>query len=475
MTERKTYGPAVGRRGFLVGGASTLALAACTNLKSVAMTGTRPPNIVFIMADDLGYADLSCFGRRDYETPRIDSLARDGVRLTQSYANSPVCSATRTGLITGRYHYRYPIGLEEPLVNRPVGLEPEVETLPRMLQRAGYTTSLIGKWHLGALPDYGPLKSGSDHFWGFRSGSVDYFGHNTIGGHDLWDGTQEVHETGYLTQLLGDRTVEVIETASEGDQPFFLSLHFSAPHWPWEGPDDLEESERIQASGLPLWIVHTDGGSLAVYAEMVKAMDRQVGRVLDTLERLNLADNTIVVFTSDNGGERFSDTWPFTGRKTELLEGGIRVPTLVRWPRHLPAGVTSEQVNISMDWVPTLLAAAGVPAAPGWQSDGIDLLPSLRGEAVQTRTLFWRYRNLSQRACRSGDMKYLKILDNEFLFNVVEDPLERANLKSRQPEVFEALKAQYDAWEVTMLPEDPDAFTHGANGSEIADRFGVGD
>ncbi|KCZ86030.1 N-acetylgalactosamine-6-sulfatase [Hyphomonas adhaerens MHS-3] len=427
------------------------------------------------MADDLGYADLSCFGRRDYETPHIDSLARDGVKLTQAYANSPVCSATRTALITGRYQYRFPIGLEEPLVNRDVGLEPEVETLPRVLQRAGYSTALVGKWHLGALPDYGPLKSGYDQFWGFRSGSVDYFSHNTIGGHDLWDGTQEVHETGYLTQMLGDRAVDVIEDASKSHQPFFLSLHFSAPHWPWEGPNDLDESKRIQSSGLPIWIVHLDGGSIAVYAEMMKAMDRQVGRILDTLDRLNISDNTIVVFTSDNGGERFSDTWPFTGRKTELLEGGIRVPTIVRWPAELPAGAESEQVCMSMDWLPTLVAAAGAPMTPGLESDGMDLLPSLRGGKPQERTLFWRYRNLSQRACRSGNLKYLKILENEFLFDVVEDPLERANLKDRQPDAFETLKADYAAWEATMLPEDPEAFTHGANGADFADRFGVGD
>ena len=266
----------------------------------------------------------------------------------------------------------------------------------------------------------------------------------------------------------------MIETASKDSKPLFLSLHFSAPHWPWEGPDDLDESKRIQASGLPIWITHTDGGSMAVYAEMVKAMDRQVGRVLDTLDRLGIADNTIVVFTSDNGGERFSDTWPFVGRKTELLEGGIRVPTLIRWPGRLPAGETSEQVCVSMDWVPTLLAGTGYPLADNYETDGVNLLPGLQQGGTQSRILFWRYRNLSQRACRSGDLKYLKILDNEFLFNVVEDPLERANLKERQPEAYLSLKAAYTDWESTMLPEDPAAFTHGANGSEFADRFGVG-
>lgn len=462
------------RRTFLSGSASVVGLSACSSFLPKPVGKSQPPNIIFILADDLGYADLSCFGRRDYQTPFIDALAREGVKLTQAYANSSVCSPTRTALITGRYQYRLPVGLEEPLVNRDVGLPAGEETLPGQLQLAGYKTALVGKWHLGALPEYGPMKSGYDHFWGVRGGAVDYFSHAGIGGHDLWDGAQEVHETGYLTELLGNKAVEAMTNFSESGSPFFLSLHFSAPHWPWEGPDDEEESRRLQTSEKPLWITHTDGGSLAVYADMVRSMDRQVGRVLDTLDRLDLADNTIVVFTSDNGGERFSDNWPFSGRKTELLEGGIRVPAIVRWPKTLPSGVTSGQVCMSMDWAPTLLAAAGAASPETLQSDGTDLLPVLSGGPVLERTLFWRYRNLSQRACRSGDWKYLKILDNEFLFDVVRDPLERANLKDRHPAIFDQLKTDYTRWEETMLPEDPEAVSSGENGADFADRFGVG-
>jgi arylsulfatase A-like enzyme len=431
-----------------------------------------PPNVVFIIADDLGYADLSCYGRRDYSTPNIDRIAAGGMRFTQAYANSSVCSATRTGLITGRYQYRLPVGLEEPLGGgRKVGLPPSHPTLPSLLKKAGYNTTLLGKWHLGSLPDYGPQQSGYDHFWGFRGGGVDYFTHktgpaNTNTG-DLWEDDVKIDQAGYLTDLLGDRAVKVINSYAGLRQPFLLSLHFNAPHWPWEAPGDEAESQRLRA------IYTFDGGSLKTYARMVTQMDLQVGRVLQALEANGIADNTIVIFTSDNGGERFSDTWPFTGKKTELLEGGLRIPALVRWPGHIRAGSTSEQVAISMDWMPTLLALAGTKPDPSYPPDGISLVPTLTQNAAPVpRKLYWRYKSNSQRALRDGDMKWLKMGDNTFLFNVAEDPLERANLKSRQPEVYARLAADYAAWEATMLPEDPGSASATFYDTDLADHFG---
>ena len=432
------------------------------------------PNIIFIMADDLGYADVSCYGRREYETPAIDRLAKEGVKFLQAYANSAVCSATRTGLMTGRYQNRLPIGLEEPLVARDVGLPPEHPTLPSRLRDAGYTTVLVGKWHLGRLPRYGPLLSGYDHFWGMRGGAVDYFTHGNAFGPDLWDGDTPVSATGYLTDLLGDRAVKVIEDHDPGaGKPLFMSLHFNAPHWPWEGPGDEAESRRLAAKKKPGAIFHFDGGSQETYAAIVTRMDQQIGRVLDALDARGMSEDTIVIFTSDNGGERFSDNWPFTGMKTELLEGGLRVPALLRWPAAVKAGTTCDQVTITMDWTPTLLAAAGGAPHPDFPPDGIDLGGVLSGADPVPRTLFWRFRHLDQEACRHGDWKYLKIAGETFLFNLAADPRERANLKGLEPGRLEELLGLYRAWSAEMLPLDPEAYTHGYSGRELADHFGV--
>ncbi len=453
------------RRSVLAAGAG-LALAPAV----LGAAAPRAPNIVFLMADDLGFADVSCYGRPDYRTPNIDRLAEQGLRFMQAYANSAVCSATRTGLITGRYQNRLAVGLEEPLGRRDVGLPPEHPTLPSLLGKAGYATALVGKWHLGAPPKYGPLKSGYDHFWGFHGGGLDYFNH-TSDTSDLWDDDDRDPKAGYLTDLIGQHAVGFIDRFA--DRPFFLSVHFNAPHWPWEGPGDEAESRRL-AAGKSGAILDFDGGSQKTYAAMVTRMDFQIGQILAALEAHGLAGDTIVIFTSDNGGERYADTWPFTGRKTELLEGGLRIPAIIRWPGHAPTGATSEQVMISMDWLPTLLQAAGGAPDPAYPPDGISLVEAITTAAPPVpRTLFWRYLNLDQEACRDGDFKYLKILENTFLFNVVEDPLERANLKDRRPEVYQRLVAEWRAWDARMLPLDPKASTWGFDGAKAADHFGV--
>ena len=428
------------------------------------------PNILFILADDLGYADVSCYGRPDYRTPNIDRLAEDGLRFMQAYANSAVCSATRVGLITGRYQNRLPIGLEEPLGVRDLGLPPDHPTLPSLLRKLGYGTALVGKWHLGSPPKYGPLKSGYDHFWGFHGGGLDYFDH-TKADTDLWDDDRRDPEPGYMTDLIGQHAAQMVDHFADAGRPFFLSLHFNAPHWPWEGPDDEAESRRL--AKVPGGILAFDTGSQKTFAAMVTRMDDQIGRVLETLKRRGLDGNTIVVFTSDNGGERYSDTWPFTGKKTELLEGGLRIPAIVRWPGRIAPGTRSDQVMISMDWLPTFLEAAGGAPDPAYPPDGVSLVPALQGAAPVKRTLYWRYLNLAQEACRDGDFKYLKILKNTFLFNVVDDPLERANLKNRLPEVYARIVAEFRAWDARMLPLDPKSGTWGFTGAEAADHFGI--
>ncbi len=447
--------------------AAPLALLAGSNS---ALAADSKPNILFILADDFGYADLSCYGRPDYTTPNLDRLAAEGMKFLQAYANSAVCTASRVALITGRYQYRLPIGLEEPLGNRNVGVPPEHTTLPSLLRKAGYGTVLLGKWHLGPLPEYGPLQSGYDHFWGFRGGGVDYFTHKPGGAQskteDLWDDDVKIHQNGYLTDLLAEQAVKSIHGYAKERRPFFISLHFNAPHWPWEGPDDEPLSRTLTSLGA------FDAGTLKTYARMVGEMDLQVGRILKAMDAAGIARNTIVVFTSDNGGERFSDTWPFTGKKTELLEGGLRIPAIVRWPGRIKPKSTTEQVAMTMDWLPTLTAAAGTHPDPAYPSDGISLLPMLTGTAPPVaRRVYRRYRSNAQQAVRSGDMKYLKINENTFLFNVVEDPLERANLKNKQPDVFQRLVDDYNEWETTMLPLDPAAAAAGFHPNQLADHY----
>ncbi len=463
------------KRRTVIGGLSALGLASAVQPAALAKPGHGQPNILFILADDLGWGDLSVYGQTDFRTPNLDRLAAQGLRLTQHYSNSAVCSATRFGLITGRYQYRLRGGLEEPIAGASdtIGLPPEHPTLPSLLKKAGYRTALIGKWHLGSLPKFGPLKSGYDTFYGNYGGAIDYFTHKPGVGpdvkEDLYEGEVAVSEAGYYTDLLGQRASAFVSRQSAA-QPFFLSLHYTAPHWPWEGPGDEAISRRLTASGGGIF--HYDGGDLATYGKMVVALDASIGRVLKTLEQKGLADNTIVVFSSDNGGERFSKTWPFSGQKTELLEGGIRVPGIVRWPGRIKAGQVSSQVAISMDWLPTLLAAAGAAPDPAYPPDGANLLPVLLGEqAPAERTLFWRYKANEQRAVRSGDWKYLKLNGNEFLFDLSVDHRERANLAYRYPERLADLKQQWETWNADMLPVTPDVRTHGVGGKVQADKY----
>lgn len=460
------------RREFVTGVAAT-GLMAITPLGRAGQPGARAdgqPNIVFIMADDMGYADAGCYGARHIRTPHIDSLAAAGVRLTQGYSNSAVCSPTRLALITGRYQYRYRFGLQEPGGMGELGLPPETPTLPGQLKQAGYRTVLVGKWHLGKAPQYGPLKSGYDRFFGIPLGAADYFRHSLFGpgydtGNQLTEGEELIRKHGYLTDLLGKRAVQEIHEAAADKTPLFMSLHFTAPHWPWIGPEDEALSAQLTSTG------HHDGGNLKTYARMVERMDHNIGLVLDALRQNGLSDNTIVVFTSDNGGERFSDNWPFIGGKTELLEGGIRVPLIVSWPARIPAGTVSKQVMVSMDFMPTLLAAAGGQPDPGSPMDGENLLPVLIGAApVQVRTLFWKYRANRQRAVRDGDWKYLKITDSEYLFNLAEDQRERADLKHRFPDRLAELKTKFEEWDQTMEAYGPDSNSRTA-APDLADRY----
>ncbi|MBU1441969.1 MAG: sulfatase-like hydrolase/transferase [Gammaproteobacteria bacterium] len=422
------------------------------------------PNIIFIVADDLGFADLGCYGGRDAPfgrvSPVLDGLAAKGIRFTQGYANSPVCSPTRFALMTARYQYRLRGAAEEPIHSRSrgsatLGLPPAHPTMPSLLRDAGYRTALIGKWHLGSLPHFGPLRSGYDEFFGPMSGGVDYFTHcDSSGQHDLWTGEEDKQQEGYLTDLLSRRAVDYVERMAGGaaDAPFFLSLHYTAPHWPWETRDDAAKAPAIKDNLFDL-----AGGNIHVYRRMIHHMDEGIGWIMAALEKHGLADNTLVVFTSDNGGERFSDNWPLVGGKMDLTEGGIRVPWIAHWPAVIAPGGQSAQHCMTMDWSATVLDAAGVQAAPEHPLDGVSMLPVLRDSATRfDRPLHWRMNHRDQRALRDGDWKYLRVDGNDYLFNIPADERERANLGKREPERLAAMREAWDAWNATMpaIPGD---------------------
>lgn len=420
------------------------ALLLLTNLVSAQTT----PNIIYIMADDMGYADLSCYGRKDYQTPNLDKLAAQGIKFTNAYAGASLCTPTRTSFMTGRYPARTPVGLMEPLTGSPkdsaVGLTSNYTSLPSLLKKSGYATYLVGKWHLGFLPAFNPNKNGFDEFYGFHGGAIDYISHTDPSGrNDLYENDKLLKKEGYMTDLLLQRTIEII--GKDHAKPFFLSVMFNAPHWPWQAPGD-----SMYPYGADKWRLN---GSAEVYARMVKSMDDAVGIILKTLDEKNMSDNTVVIFTSDNGGERFSDMGELSGRKALLREGGIKVPAFIRWPGKIAANTTTEQSAITMDWTATILALAKAKADPAFPLDGIDLMPVCTGKKkILERTFYWRVTQRNQqKAIRDGNWKYLKDEKGEYLFDLTNDTGEKNDLKEKHKSTFEKLKQKYSDWEKTVL------------------------
>ncbi|MBL8342628.1 MAG: sulfatase-like hydrolase/transferase [Rubrivivax sp.] len=430
----------------------------------------RKPNIIYIVADDLGFADLGCYGGREAQfgaasgavSPHIDALAAAGLRFSDGYANSPVCSPTRFAMITMRWQYRLRGALEEPISSRSkgsttLGLPPEIPTLPSLLRKAGYATGLVGKWHLGYPPSFGPLRSGYDEFFGIMAGGVDYFTHcSSKGDHDLYIGEQPHREVGYLTDVFSKRAVGFVErnaAQARGGRPFFLSLHYTAPHWPWETRDDAHVAPEVAAN-----LFHLDGGNVHTYRRMIHHMDEGIGWLVEALRRQQLLDDTLIVFTSDNGGERFSDNWPLVGGKMDLTEGGIRVPWIAHWPGGIRPGGVTRQHCMTMDWSTTMLDLGGGAPDPAYPLDGVSLRPVLQDPtATFERPLHWRMNHRQQRALRDGAWKYLMVDGHEYLFDIDADARERANRAQREPERMQRMREAWLAWDATMPPIPPDA------------------
>ena len=410
-----------------------------------------PPNVVLIVTDDLGYGDLGVYGAPDVRTPNIDRLAAEGVRLTDFYASGATCTPTRAALTTGRYQQRY--RLERALGSGvDTGLPVEGHSLPQLLKNNGYATALVGKWHLGYRTEFSANAHGFDYFFGFKSGYIDYYQHTGGDGmHDLFENDAPAHVDGYVTDLFTERSIRFIE--QNAGQPFFVEVAYSAPHWPYQVPD-MPSTARDDAIHVQPY--DADAGTRLDYVKMLERADQGVGEILALLDTLGLAENTLVIFTSDNGGEWLARNEPLFHRKWTLWEGGIRVPAIFRWPGRLPAGRVSSQVGVTMDLTASILAATGSSVPEGPALDGIDLLPIL-GETspVVERTLFWRmnYVNRRQRAVRSGDWKL--VLDGEaaMVFNLQRDIGERNDLAKERQDVATRLRLLMATWEQNVDEE----------------------
>jgi arylsulfatase A-like enzyme len=403
----------------------------------------RPPNIILIVADDLGYGDLGVQGGRDVATPNIDRLAAEGVRMTDFYANHPSCAPSRAALMTGRYQHRF--GFE----NNPgpaqhgapeVGLPRDEGALPERLQALGYATGMVGKWHIGFTPENQPTGRGFDAFYGFLGGAMAYTADARSGAKSMLRGRAAAPMPAHTTEAFADEAARFVRIHAE--RPFFLYAAFNAVHAPLQSTDpylarfaDVEDPSR------------------RTYLAMLAALDDAVGRILTAVEAEGLSGDTLVVFTSDNGGPTWQTTssnGPLNGVKGLTLEGGIRVPTLFRWTGRIPAGRTSPVVGTGFDITATLLAAAGAPG--GEDLDGVDLMPYLTGAAKGPahEALYWRLG--PQAAVRSGRWKAVKAEDRWFLFDLATDPGERHDLATRRPERLRELQARWSRWSASMSP-----------------------
>ena len=452
--------------------ASTIAVAAAVAISALAPDRTvaaqqRPPNIVVIVTDDMGYADVGFHGSTDIVTPNIDALAAGGVRFTDAYVSGPYCSPTRAGLLTGRYPQRFghefQIGTMETGHGDEVGLPLSERTLADRLKAAGYVTGIVGKWHLGAAPQFRPESRGFDEFFGFLGGAHSYMP-SQVEADLVYDRNNPIFARGaivsepdYLTDVFADQAVDFIQRHKS--RPFFLYLAFSAPHIP------MQVTEKYKQRFL-----HIADEQRRTYAAMVSAMDDGIGRTMTALRQANLDENTLVFFLNDNGGAATtggingSSNAPLRGSKRQTWEGGIRVPFVMRWKSHLPEGTSDQRPIIQLDVFPTALGAAGVTVHPEWRLDGVNLLPFLTGAAsgLPHETLYWRLGGIM--AIRRGDWKLVKMtggaewldpatladLSGAALFNLKSDIRETNDLAATRAEKVRELAEAWQQWNAEM-------------------------
>ncbi|HOJ74593.1 MAG TPA: sulfatase [Phycisphaerae bacterium] len=400
--------------------------------------GAKRPNVIVIVADDMGYADLGCQGAKDVRTPHIDSLAANGVRFTDGYVSCPVCSPTRAGLITGRYQQRFGHELNPPPPGQASkeGLPLTEKTMADYFKQAGYVTGAVGKWHLGYQPAMRPTRRGFDEFFGFPGGSHSYVDARADANNPILRGTEPVNEKEYLTDAFSREAVAFVNR--HADKPFFLYLAYNAIHGPMQSPESYKEPYAAIADP-----------KRQTMAGMLAAMDTGVGQLLDALRQRNIEDNTLIFFISDNGGPtavNASRNHPFSGFKGQVLEGGIRVPFIVQFKGRIPGGKVYRQPVIALDILPTALAAAGISVPADRPLDGVNLLPYLTGEknTAPHETLYWRFG--PQAAIRRGNYKWVRRDGEEKLFDLAVDPAEQHDLSADKPQLVKELRAAWQEW-----------------------------
>ena len=460
-----------GVRGGALG--ALLAMAWFTVLGTLTAKAADPPNIVFLFADDLGWGDLSCYGQQRVQTPHLDRLARQGTLFTQFYVAGSVCSPSRTGIMTGQYPARHRIfgHLANHQTNArremPDALNPEATTVTDLLSRAGYQTAHFGKWHLGNVS---PEAYGLDVF---RTESVSNVpDRGTI---DIWGAANRPQCSADIL----DAALQFIDSRSEASRPFYINAWFSDPHATLNpSPDQLARVKQFAPAGVEF------PGVAQIYYACVVELDRQIGRFLDELEQRGLADETLVIFSSDNGPEDFEirnaahsgvgSAGPFRGRKRSIYEGGIRTPLLLRWPGRIPAGKVNRSTVVNgVDFLPTLCALAGAAIPESTRLDGEDLHDVWLGaDRARERACFWEWRyrvfghvanHPPRLAVRQGDFKLLMNPDGSRLelYDLERDPGERDNLASEQPDQVKVLRDLLLEWnaELPLSPVEPAAGT----------------
>ncbi len=423
------------------------------------------PNVIFILSDDQGTMDLGACGLKDVVTPSLDQLAADGIRFTQFYAASSICSPSRAALLTGRYPWR--CGVPGNVSPGGPGLPVAETTMAEVFKSAGYATAIVGKWHLGTTPSEGPLQQGFDQFFGHKLGCIDNWSHffywNGPNRHDLWRNEEAYYEDGHHFGDMIVREAKNFLQNTDQQKPFFLYLPFNTPHYPLQAKEKWRQHFATKAYAD---LVQRRRDYLALLA----TMDEQVGQILAEVDRLGLRDNTIVVFQSDHGHSTEQRAFygggsagPYRGSKFSLFEGGIRVPAVIRWPGHLDAGQTRDQVAHATDWFPTLCALANIPLSPGLKLDGRSLLPILHDPKSPTQHEILHWVVSDQWAVRSGhhklivnprdtDRTNLGAVDEKdkfFLVDLVNDVGEQKNLRPLEPELMKALRALH----ADALPE----------------------